>query len=92
MTEEGIRQSLAESEDSGNGELRLTPSQNKSRKENVQEPRSETVMAVPKTQRKTRNSRTSKKASSAFEDQMEERLRLNMESRFSSFEVRMLSV
>ena len=92
MTEEGICQSLAESEDSGNGELRLTPSQNESRKENVQEPRSETVMAEPKTQHKTRNSRTSKKASSAFEDQMEERLRLNMESRFSSFEERMLSV
>ena len=92
MTEEGIRQSLAESEDSGNGELRLTPSQNESRKENVQEPRSETVMAAPKTQRKTRNSRTGKKASSAFEDQMEERLRLNMESRFSSFEEIMLFV
>ena len=92
MTEEGIRQSLAETEKNGSNELRATPSQIESRSENETESRSETVMAKPKTTRKPRTSRTSRKASNAFEDQMEERIRLNNEARFASFEDKVLSI
>ena len=88
MTEESLCQSLLEAELGGGSEM----SQNESRNTNETEPRSGNKMAVLKPQRKPRTLWTSRKPSSVQEDQIEERLHLNLESRFSSFEENKLSV
>ena len=48
MTEEGISQSLAETEKDKCRELWATSLQNKSKSQSESEPRSESVMAAPK--------------------------------------------
>ena len=70
MTEEGISRSLTETEKDECRELRATSLQNKSRSQSESEPQSESVMAAPKPC-KLRTFRTSRKASTALENQME---------------------
>ena len=70
-------------------EFRVTPSRSSAE---VGDIGNEAVMAAPakKPERKVRSSKNSKKAS--LEDQMEERMRSSIETRFSSFEEKMLGM
>ena len=70
-------------------EFRVTPSRSSAE---VGDIGNEAVMAAPakKPERKVRSSKNSRKAS--LEDQMEERMRSSIETRFSSFEEKMLGM
>ena len=97
MTEAGVRLSVSET-DGGSRDSRAPPSLltgKDNRIENEAESRSDVSnMAAPKAKRQRgRTSRNSRKTHLiSLEEEMEEHLRVSLESRFSIFEEKMLSV